>query len=228
MAQRDAVERALGAEVVVEAIPTEELTRIVAPTSGRLQYKVTAEDVQAKVVIVEIEAQVEVYDGLESRYSRLLMEETTGYQALIQKTPAGEINWRDGYIVARGAGKLKGDDEKSRRADRRAAQLDAYAQALRMISGMNLDGDETIEARLKNTPAVGYTLQGLVQGAVVKEERNPAPDAWEVTIEVPLRGLKGLQRAFSEGQRKVTGPVAPTNTDKYRAEGAQPSGGHGE
>jgi len=208
MAQRDAVERAVGAEVRVEAIPSDELTRVVTTTSGKLKYKVTNEDVQPKLVIVEIEAEVEVPADLEAKYPRLLQEETTGYQALVQKTPAGEINWRDGYLTARGVGKLKGGDEKARLEARRAAQLDAYAQALRMISGMNLDGDETVEARLKKAPTAEYTLRGLVQGAEITAERTPEPGSYEVTIKVQLRGLKGLQRAFTEGQRKSDGPPA--------------------
>ena len=56
LAKRDAVERALGAEVQAEAIPAQELTRVSATSSATLKFTVLHEGAQGNVYITEIEA----------------------------------------------------------------------------------------------------------------------------------------------------------------------------
>ncbi len=207
LAKRDAVERAIGAKVQASAIPSEELTRVVATTSGRLEFEIISESVEGKVYITEIKATVEIPPGLASKYPKSVEEEKTGYQPLVQPFPHGELNWRDGYLLAKGAAKLDAKDEKSKAKAKRAARLDAYGIALQMVSGINFDPEETVEQRIKRAPRVEYSLRGLIRGAEVVDEE--AKDGiYQVTIKVPLRGIKGVQQAFLDNM-KVEPPKGP-------------------
>ncbi len=218
LAKRDAVERAIGAEVQASAIPAEELVRVVATTSGRLKFSVVSEEVEGEVYIVEILATVQIPPGLESKYPRSLEEERTGYKALIQKFPDGELNWRDGYLLARGLARKKGKDEKSMAQARRAAQVDAYGLALRMIAGINFDPEETVKQRMGKAPKIEYSLKGLIRGAEVVEEKSLDPRTYQVIIKVPLRGIKGIQRAFTETMNLQEPPrrVPPKEPDEEK------------
>lgn len=196
LAKRDAVERAVGAEVSAESIPAQELSRVVATSSGRLQYSVVSEGAEGKVYIVEIEATVEIPPELESRYPKSASEETTGYKALVQEFPHGTLNWRDGYILVRGTAKKSGNDAMAVAKARRAAQLDAYGLALQIISGINFDPEETAKQRINKAPTLEYRLKGLIRGAELVEEKSLDKDTYQVTIKVPIRGIKGVQQAF--------------------------------
>jgi hypothetical protein len=197
LAKRDAVERALGAEVQVESIPSQELKKITATTSGKLSFKVLSEGKEGNVYVTEIEAVVEISPELESKYPRSAEDEVTGFKPLVQKFARGELNWEDGFLIAYGAARKKGSDEKSVAEARRAALLDAYGAALEMIAGVNLDSQLTIQERLKKSPAIEYRIKGLVRGSEVIEESD-AGNAYQVKIKVPLRGIKGITRAFTE------------------------------
>ena len=210
LAKRDAVERALGAEVRAEAIPAQELERVVAQSSGRLKFSVASEGAQGKVYVTEIEAAVEVPEEFLAKYPKSVEEEQTGYQALVQKFPHGEVNWRDGYLLARGAARLKSTDEKARAEAKRAAQVDAYGLALQMLGGINFDPEETVGKRLQKKPEIEYRLQGLIQGAELIDEKKPDPDTLQVTIKVPLRGIRGVERALTERMNlKEPAPTPP-------------------
>lgn len=198
LAKRDAVERAIGAEVQAESIPASELVSVVATTSGRIKFTVVAEGVEGKVYITEIDAKVQIPPELASKYPRSYEKEDTGFKALVQKFPHGELNWEDGYLLVKGSAKKSGTDAKSIAMARRAAQVDAYGLALQMVSGINFDPRETLKARMKKVPAIEYKIKGLIRGAEVFEESSLDKNTYQVTIKVPLRGIKGIQRAFTE------------------------------
>ena len=207
LAKRDAVERAIGAEVAAESIPSSELLRVTATTAGRLSFDVISEGREGDVYITEIEAKVEIPDELEKKYPRSEFEETTGYEPLVQPFPGGEVNWRDGYITSTGNARLKGKDAKSEAEARRAARVDAYGVALRIVAGINLSPEETAEARMKKAPALEYKVKGLVRGADIIEEGKKG-NSYRVVIKVPLRGIKGVQKAFTDAMN-LEGPDSP-------------------
>jgi len=194
-AKRDAVERAIGAEVLVEAIPGQELTRVVAAASGRISFEITSEQEADGVYIVEIKAEVEVPPELGKNYPEAAEQEGTGYAPLVQPFPHGEVNWEEGYLIARGSAKLSGKDAKSRAEARRAARLDAYAMALQMVTGINLDPEQTAKERIEKAPSLEYRLRGLIRGGEVIEERT-LDGVYQVSLKVEMRGIKGVQQAF--------------------------------
>jgi hypothetical protein len=198
LAKRDAVERALGAEVQAEAIPADELLRVVANTAGRLAFSVKQEGAEDDAYIVEIEAVVEIPPELESRYPLSLEEERTGYEPCIQKFPNGEVNWRDGFLLAQGLARKKGDDTRSIQESRRAAQVDAYAVALRMVAGIKFDPEDTARQRMEKAPSIKFRIMGLIRGAEVVDEKSLDKRTYQVTIKVPLRGIRGIQKVFTD------------------------------
>ena len=195
LAKRDAVERAIGAEVRAESIPSHELMQVTVTTSAKLKFEIISEGVSGKVYIAEIRAEVTVPSDLKSKYPKTFDKEDTGYKPLIQKFTGGEINWEDGYIVVTGGAKLKGKDAKSEAEAKRAAQVDAYTRALEIVNGMNIDPDQTVASRIKKSPETEYKLQGLIRGSDIISEKN-ADKNYQVMIKVPLRGIMGIQKPF--------------------------------
>jgi hypothetical protein len=125
----------------------------------------------------------------------LITQTTVG--AFIEKTPYGEINWTDGYIIAYG----KGDIPKGLNQDicdsmaKRAAILDAHARALEMAQGINLDGDSTVKGFVSKDSRLFYRLKGLI-ARVVPFDQYKNGDFYNVKIKVPFYGMGGMQVVF--------------------------------
>ncbi len=213
LAKRDAVERGLGARVSVESIPASDLVRVVATSSASLSYEVVSEGEADGYYVTEILAEVEIPAELASRYPPG-PEEDTGYKPLVQTFPHGEIDWEAGYITARGGAKLPGEDAKSVAEARRAARVDAYSVALEAIAGVPFDPEERVSDRIRKTPELEFKISGLVRGGEVIEERRLG-GRYEVEVKIPLRGIKGVQSAFTESLN-------------FREEGAVPARSPGE
>ena len=116
---------------------------------------------------------------------------------LIDRTPYGEINWTQGYIIAYG----KGDIPKGLNEDicdsmaKRAALIDAHARALEMAQGINLDGDISVGKYVSKNSRLFYRLKGLV-ARVKPFEQYRGNDIYTIKIRVPFYGINGIQTVF--------------------------------
>lgn len=199
VAQRDAVERALGATVELTVIPAENLRAIVAKLEAQIQnVKIITEMMEGELYIVEIEADVIIPQDVIKEYPAPVPPEPTGMKPAIQIFPQGSINWETGILTAKGYGKLTGNTPADVESAKRAGKVDAYASALEIISGINFDADTKTKEYLDAQPVRAYRLRGIVQGAEITDTRKMEDGTYEVSIRAPLWGMKGVSVVFSD------------------------------
>ncbi len=198
LAKRDAVERALGAFVDLVAAPDEKRRTVTATLQGRVKnVKVVTDERQGDLYVVRIEADVVIPAGLEKELPPAPPDETTGYPAAIQPFPKGKVNWEEGFLEATGTGKIPNEQPNAEEMAKRAARVDAYAVAMEIVKGINYDPDSGMDNILEKQKQRKYRIRGLVQGAEVVDTRRKG-DEFNVTVRVPLWGLKGVTIAFRD------------------------------
>lgn len=207
VAQRDAIERAIGSVVQIEAVPEDEYRRVVAKTSAHISQKVIHRGKEGGFYVIEIEATVTVPEDIIKKYPKSALEdrEVTGFKALIEKTPYGEINWRDGYLTVTGIGKPDANPLMAKRS----AVVDARAKALEMISGLRYDPEAAAGDITAKDQKLAYQVFGLVQGAEVISESKTLDGGYKITMKVPLRGIRGLTATLTDFRTKGAPPQPP-------------------
>jgi len=199
LAMRDAAERGLGAVVDVLAIPDLQRRDIVATVATTLQnVSVITEERQGNVYVTEIECDVVIPEAIKKGFPTPAPQESTGMNAAVQTFKRGFINWETGIITVRGRGRLAGTDPRSVELARRAARVDAYASAIEIIQGMRFDPDSKINEQIALNAQRGFRIRALVQGAEVVGSQQLDPNNYEVTVEVPMRGIKGITTVFDD------------------------------
>lgn len=221
IAQRAAVERAVGAYVDLKHAPNER--QLVAKSSGGLSYKLLGSHEEGGNTVVEIEAQVRVPQEVVAAGQKAEEGTTpseTGMKPLKQPTQFGEIDWEKGIVTARGTGKYAESGKTAGLKACRAGKAEAMARAVEIVGGVRIDADGTITEAEKAAPRKAVEIKGLVQDAeVVAEDDRPAERRCEVTIHVPLVGVKGVIVVFlDEVPKKQKAEVEP-ETQTAEAEG---------
>lgn len=186
-AARDAVEKAFGSYVKVEELA--DARTVMAQTAAGLQYKILAEQQRGKKYWVKIQANVQI----PAQYvldSGAPEREDLGdnINNFVQKYPQGEINWGTGVVLAYGKGVISAaDTANSEEGAARAAEVDAKGHLLEIIN------DIPVDDRMKtgDDKRMSFALEGFVQGAEVVT-RSRVGTTVNVTVQAPLRGLKGL------------------------------------
>lgn len=152
--------------------------------------------------------------------------EAADFAAYIQRYGDGEIDWDAGIIYGRGIAYLEDQKGGSRQMARRAAQVMAAANIVRLAAGIRLD-----DRRLVNDLGGGQIVIRLKAFLTVVDhsarfvENNGKP-YYEIVRKTPVTGIKGLTRqllarfgdSVSEGLKwpeapAPASPIAPTDDD---------------
>lgn len=128
---------------------------------------------------------------------------TAGFAAHVQHDAGGRIDWTAGYLLAEGKGFSKGEGktDQQRLMARRAATLDAAANALAIAAGIDVDAG----GRASGIANGRRRLEGCVKGhEVVSETWEPeaARPTFRITLRVPLWGVKSVGSLFHDQCRK--------------------------
>ncbi len=195
VAKRDAVEQAVGAVVDVKKVP--DMKTVKASAQSSLSYRIVKKEQEGRIHRVTIAAKVLVPAEIARRYPApaKLVSEETGFKPYVERSAKGEVDWEKGILRVVGRAKVAaGADAKTQLNARRAAVADAYARAMEVVSGVRISGDEKIADAEKADATLSVRIKGLVQGGKVVAENATAPGGnYEVTLEVPMRGLRGVQ-----------------------------------
>jgi hypothetical protein len=185
LATRDAVEKAFGVYIKIEELP--DARRVLAQTAAGLKYQILAEQQRGSKYWVKIEAQVNIpaeYVNSEPREHEQIGERMKYY---VQKYPQGEVNWGEGLVLAYGHGKITATDPNAEDMAARAAETEARAGMLEIINDIPLDA----RGRIGEDKRISFAIEGFVQGADVVA-RSKSGTTVNVTLQAPLRGVKGL------------------------------------
>ncbi len=205
LAKRQAVEKATGMSIEVEN--TQDQRTVVEKAMAGMTYTIVSEQTSGGMYTVVIHAVVNVPASQAGavQSAGLSVTPSASQSPFIEKTPYGEINWTDGYIIAYGKGKItKGLNEDICNAmAKRAAMLDAHARVLEMIQNVNLDGDTTIKGFVSKDSKLFYRLKGLI-ARVEPFEENKENGFYNVKIKIPFYGAKGVQAVFLNAYLRST------------------------
>lgn len=187
VAARDAVEKAYGSFIKVEELP--DARTVIAQTAAGLQYRILAEQQRGNKYWVKIQASVEI----PAQY--VLDKETPEREDLgdninnfVQKYPQGEINWGTGVVLAFGKGVITGGNSANAEENAaRAAEVDAKAHLLEILNDIAVDD----RMKAEEDKRISFALEGFVQGVEVVT-RSRTDTTVNVTVQAPLRGIKGL------------------------------------
>lgn len=185
LAVRDAVEKGYGTFIQLEELP--EARRILTQAAAGLKYKILAEQKRKTKYWVKIQADVMVpaeYIG-DTKEERETIGKTM--KNFVQKYPQGEINWGAGFILAYGKGEITATGPNAEDLAARAAEVDARAKLLEMVNEIPLDERH----KTRDEPRLSFALEGFVQGSEVVA-RSKIGTIVQVTVQAPLRGVKGL------------------------------------
>ena len=187
MAARDAVEKAYGTYIRVEELP--DARRVIASAASKLRFQILAEQQRKNNYWVKIQAEVLV----PSEYIKEEEppRERLGMDNFVQKYPQGEINWGDGFVIAYGKAEIIDSGPNGENQASRAAELDAKAHLLEIIKDIPLD-DRT---KTGQEQRISFTLEGFVQGSEVAAKSKTGTTI-HVTVQAPIRGVKGLTMAI--------------------------------
>jgi TolB-like protein len=221
-AKRNAIEAGVGTVVNVTKVP--DLKQVKASATSTLRYRVVSETKEGGKLIVKIAANVDVPAELAAKYPAAAKEisDETGFKGYVQRSPKGEVDWEKGIL--RVVGRAKGaaaDDAKASLLARRSAIADAYARAMEVVSAVRIDGDQSVADAEKKDKQLRVQIEGLVQGGkVVKDNPAGAGGTYEVTLEVPMRGLRGVQTVFlgslaQPKSAKESAAAEPLAADEY-------------
>lgn len=147
----------------------------------------------------------------------LSQDETVHFAAYVERWANGHIDWEAGVIYGRGVASLA--DQKGNRAmAKRAAQVLAAANIVRLAAGIRLD-----DRRLLGDLGGGQVVIRLRAFLTVVDHstrlvENDGPPYYEVVRKTPITGIKGLTRqlltrfgsSISEGLRWPSAPSRET------------------
>lgn len=108
---------------------------------------------------------------------------------LIQKSPAGQIDWARGEVRAVGIGLARGAQASDAAMAKRAARLVAARNAILLMHGI----EPGPAGRFADAPAAQITVEGVLKGLEeVSSAFDPKTRTARVTIRVPIHGVKGV------------------------------------
>jgi hypothetical protein len=180
---------------------------------GTLQSEVVSEGKSGDAYVVKVKGTMKIPADLIAQYPKApeAPKLSTGLAPLVQETPFGTINWEEGFLTATGTGKYpKGKSgEQARLMAREAGKQEAYAHALEMVAAMRVNAESRARDLLKDE-TIAVRVKGLIQGARVVEEKDLQEKAsYEVTLRVPLVGMKGINVVLLEASATIPPSTLP-------------------
>jgi len=107
----------------------------------------------------------------------------------------GWINWERQVVKAKGVGVMPGDCESEAQAvlmARAAATADAYRNLASTLHGVRVSGETYVRNFITESDEIRIKVEGLVRGAQIVSERQLSDRTYEVIMQAPLVGEKGL------------------------------------
>jgi len=108
---------------------------------------------------------------------------------------SGWINWDRQVVKAVGHGILPGDAQSEAQAAlmaRSAAIADAYRNLAMVINGVRVTGETYVRNFVTESDEVRLKVEGFIRGAEIVSEKQLSDRSFEVILQVPLVGEKGL------------------------------------
>lgn len=124
-----------------------------------------------------------------------------GLKPHVRPVKDGEIDYANGYLVARGIGKAKGKSPRDRQMAERGATLVAARNAMAIAMGLKVDN----KGRFSDVRNGEVQLRGMIKGhkvSMVDWRPEKTPPECIVKIRVPLWGVKGLCSVVHDRQRR--------------------------
>jgi hypothetical protein len=185
LATREAVEKGFGTYIRIEELP--EARRILATAAAGLKYKVLAEQQRQNRYWVKIQAEVIVpyeYVRSEEEERERMGDSMSNF---VQKYPQGEINWGEGWILGHGKGEITDTGANGEDQATRAAEIDAKAHLLEIIKDIPVDD----RSKAGQDQKMSFRLEGFVKDSEVVAKSKTGTTV-NVTVQAPIRGIKGL------------------------------------
>lgn len=195
LARRNAIEHAVGLIINLHKEPSNR--RVELKSSGTiLNYKILSEGVKGNIYNVKIEATV-LFPGTIS--NKVVptndINRKTGVSSYLVKTKLGTINWNKGFVTVTGKGKITAGAVGEVSA-RRAAVADAYGMALELIETINVDDKNQIKDYISDNEIIAQLKATIKGGQTISEKKLSAANLYTVRLQVPIWGVKGIQRVF--------------------------------
>jgi hypothetical protein len=168
-----------------------EARTVLANAAAKLRYNILAEEKRGNRYWVQIQANVEVPAEYAQTSEQEREEFGEGMESFVQKYPQGEINWGDGFLIAHGRGQITGEGANNEEKALRAAEIDARAHLLEMISDIPLDD----RMKTGQNERISFLLEGFVQGAQLVAH-SKSGTIINVTVQAPIRGVQGLLKTI--------------------------------
>ncbi|MEI6521647.1 MAG: hypothetical protein WCO98_16680 [bacterium] len=133
--------------------------------------------------------------------------------SVIQLKNDGSIDWSQNEISARGIGLSpvnEKDAAKVRVLAREAAITVAARNLVKIIHGVEIDSNQTVENLMLVNDTIKTKVEGMVKGAVIKQEKDLGDGSYEVVMSVKIYGKAGLSECISFNN-KVTDTVLEYN-----------------
>ena len=113
-----------------------------------------------------------------------------GADDYVTSTQSGKINWGKGYLEAKGYGSPpKGFDEaQAKLMAKRAAKSDAQRNLLETLNGIVISSQTTVKDFITKSDEIRSAMDGVLQGAIVVDEKISPDGSAEVTMRVPVWG----------------------------------------
>lgn len=124
-------------------------------------------------------------------------EIVAGFLPHVQCSSGGNIDWTAGCILAKGHGFAEGTNNQQQLLARRAAVVDAAANALAIAAGIDVDA----HGRAGGLRNGRRRIEGCVKGQqIIDETWTPAlvPPRYDVTMRVPLWGVNSVATLFRD------------------------------
>ncbi len=131
-----------------------------------------------------------------------ITESSDEFRPCLEHLAEGRVNWTDGVILANGKGIAEGITDQHQLMARRAAELDAAANALALSLGINVNASNRA-GDLRNGRRL---IKGRIKGHKLIDEKwfpERRPPEYHVTMRVPLWGAKGVSQVLSSTERHL-------------------------
>lgn len=204
VAQQAAIEEATG--VLVTKMDDGEQYRVKLKSKGKvLSYSIINEESAKDLYEVTIQADV-LFEGITAKVQQQQNDSVVadGYKSYTVENENGSINWESGVIKVLGDGV---DSAGNKAKARRAALADAYANAFEFIKIINVNSSAKV-SELVSDKTIYNALQTSIRGArIATEGFNEQRNKYEVTLEIPIWGVGGINKAFMKVERKASKPT---------------------
>lgn len=204
-AKRNAIDKVIGATLDIE---NGDQRTVQATLQGRLKYTQVDKGVDDLGPWVSIRAGVYLPDDL-AKSAGAKFVNNTGMAPLTSVGKDATVNWGEGWVEAKG----KAIANKGNLLARRAAWVDAQANALEALNRLAIDSKSTLGEAAAKDPVKAAKLSGAIQGAEIVSEEAKGKE-YHVTIRVPLHGVRGVQAVLLD----LVEPNYALNEDDFPGE----------